>query len=647
METELQTASPSAYVIDHWSYSSMLSFLRNRMQWKKEYVMKVWDNPNSPASVVGKACHIAAAKYLENGKINEAIDFAQAYIFGVQDENIDFGKTGSREKILKDFTNGFNIFLTEKPKFNKIIGIEKNETVFIKVGEIKLALPAKGIIDVVDQDSDEEIDIYDHKFVSCYTEQEEENAAFFLQAMFNFHVAYEVYGKAPRRMVFCEYKLSKNKDGTAQRQDYVIDYAKHMHYFQAFYNLYNECTAEIARPDCRYLPNFSDMMNGNQSFKDYVMNLIDIQTPLMIQHKNTPVVIEERKFIESAATKTDNAFLPAEEKIRLKLQEFALPVQMEKTHVGASVTLYTMKPARGCKMSAFENHAKDLALALEAKTIRIEAPIMGTSLVGVEVPNKDQSKIDLLNDGQLVMEMPNDGKLNIPIGVDVYGNTIIRALDDMPHLLIAGTTGAGKSVILNSIIRVISMTNPVEAIQMILIDPKRVEFAQFKDLPHLLAPIIVDDEKAAKALQWLCGEMEERYSMLEASGCRNMYYYNQTHADKISKIVVVIDEFADLMMRKDELLSGLDIENLIVKIAQKARAVGIHLVIGTQTPRVEVVTGRIKANITTRIALMTASQIDSRVILDESGAEQLIGHGDMLFMDPASKGLLRLQGFYC
>jgi S-DNA-T family DNA segregation ATPase FtsK/SpoIIIE len=377
------------------------------------------------------------------------------------------------------------------------------------------------------------------------------------------------------------------------------------------------------------------------------MNLIDIQTPIMIQHKNTPVVIEERRFIESAATKTDNAYLPAEEKIRLKLQEFALPVQMEKTHTGASVTLYTMKPARGCKMSAFENHAKDLALALEAKTIRIEAPIMGTSLVGVEVPNKEQSRIDLLIDGQLAPQLPEDGKINIPIGVDVYGNTIVKALDDMPHLLIAGTTGAGKSVILNSIIKVISMTQPSDLVQLILIDPKRVEFAQFNGLQHLLAPVIVDDEKAAKALQWLCSEMEDRYSTLESAGCRNIYSYNQMHAEKISKIVVVIDEFADLMLQKDELLSGFDIEKLIVKIAQKARAVGIHLVIGTQRPSVDVVTGRIKANMPTRIALMTANQTDSRVILDESGADQLIGHGDMLFMDPASKGLQRLQGFYC
>lgn len=646
METAIQNAPPAAYVIDHWSYSSMLSFLRNRMQWKKEYVMKVWDTPNSPASVVGKACHVAAAKLLDGGTISEAIDFGQAHIFGVQDENIDFGKTGSREKILKDFTNGFNIFLTEKPKFNKIIGIEKKETVFIEVGEVKLALPAKGILDVVDQNPDGEIDIYDHKFVSCYTDQNEEDAAYFLQAMFNFHVAFEIYGKAPRKITFNEYKLSKNKDGTAQRQDYVIDYAKHAHYFQAFYNLYNECTAEIARPDCRYLPNFSDMMNGNQSFKDYVMNLIDIQTPLMIQHKNTPVVIEERKFIESEATKADNAYLPWEEKIRLKLQEFALPVKMQKTHVGANVTLYTMKPQRGTKMSGYENRAKDLALTLEAKTIRIEAPIMGTSLVGIEVPNKEQRRIDLMADGQLVPQLPNDGKLNIPVGVDVYGKTIVKALDDMPHLLIAGTTGAGKSVILNSIIRVISMTQSVEDVQLILIDPKRVEFSQFKELEHLLAPIIVDDEKAAKALQWLCEEMETRYSMLESAGCRNIYSYNQMHSDKISKIVVVIDEFADLMLQKDELLSGLDIEKLIVKIAQKARAVGIHLVIGTQRPSVDVITGRIKANMPTRIALMTANQTDSRVILDVSGAEQLIGHGDMLFMDPIG-GLTRLQGFYC
>jgi S-DNA-T family DNA segregation ATPase FtsK/SpoIIIE len=313
---------------------------------------------------------------------------------------------------------------------------------------------------------------------------------------------------------------------------------------------------------------------------------------------------------------------------------------MQETYKGASVIQYTLKPSRGLKMSSFEKHDKDLALVLKAKSIRIQAPIMGTDLVGVEVPNPKRAVIKLPDEIERIVETP--GTLTIPIGVDVYGRIITKDLADMPHLLIAGATGSGKSVMINVVIRSLVEQNTPEALKLVLIDPKRVELSQFKNLPNLLAPVIYDEKKATTTLNWLVEEMEIRYDRLEKAGYRGITDYNANNANKMSKIVVVIDEFADLILQSD----GNETEKAVIRLAQKARAIGIHIVLGTQRPSVDVVTGLIKANFPTRIAFMTSSRMDSQVILDQAGAEELIGKGDMLFLDPTVRGLQRLQGFY-
>ncbi len=640
-------ATDPGYIISHWSYSSMMKFLVNRLMWKKVYVMKIYNFKSSPSSVVGSALHEAAAQIFLGSTLDNASVVGMGYINSTQDDKVNWGKTGNRQEIIQRYTQGFQFFTEERPRPAKILDVEKEITAFIDIGGSQLALPAKGLIDLVSENEAGELELIDHKFVASFTEENAEDPEKFLQAMFNYHIALSYYKRTPKRIIFCEYKLTKNKDGGPQRQDYVIEFEKHPEYFQVFYNLYNTCTDEISNPNCKFLPNFQDMFDAEECFKDFMRGTIGFDMPVMGQHKTVPKVIQERLFVESEATKVDNQFLPAEEKIRMKLAEFALPVQMEKTYVGASITLYTMTPSRGTGMKQFESRDQDLALALEAKTIRIQAPIMGTNLVGVEVPNKEQRRLDLFRDGELVPVVPDDGRLNIPIGVDVYGNTIVKAIEDMPHLLVAGSTGSGKSVMLNSIIRVICAKHDRNNVQLVLIDPKRVEFTQFKSLPNLMSPVITEDVKAALSLRWLCEEMEVRYTTLETAGYRNITEYNDNNTVKMFKIVVIIDEFADLILQSDEILEDFSIEHGIVRLAQKARAIGIHLIIGTQRPSVDVVTGIIKANLPTRISFMTASQVDSKVILDESGAEDLIGKGDMLFMDPASKGLIRLQGFYC
>ena len=272
---------------------------------------------------------------------------------------------------------------------------------------------------------------------------------------------------------------------------------------------------------------------------------------------------------------------------------------------------------------------------------------MGTDRVGIEVPNEDRQDIPFFIEGAPSEKLGlEDGTLNIPIGVDVYGKTIIKDLADMPHLLIAGSTGSGKSVMLNTILHSLLTQNTPEQLNLVLIDPKRVELTSFADYPHVLSRIIHKHEEAIKALSWLIKEMDERYEKLQKAKKKGIKEYNEDYTDKIPRLVVVIDEFASLILTKERGEASLA-EIMIVRLAQEGRAAGIHLVIATQRPSVDVVTGLIKANLPTRICFMTTSKIDSKIVLDQGGAEELVGKGDMLFMNPSIKGLKRLQGFLC
>jgi S-DNA-T family DNA segregation ATPase FtsK/SpoIIIE len=327
--------------------------------------------------------------------------------------------------------------------------------------------------------------------------------------------------------------------------------------------------------------------------------------------------------------------------IKRTLESFGMPVEMGEITIGPKVTRYTLKPAEGVKLSRITALNQDLALALATHPIRIEAPIPGKSLVGIEVPNKVGGIVRL---GGLLSygEFANSPSLNFPLGRDVSGDPIFANLAKMPHLLIAGTTGSGKSVTIHSLIISMLYKNSPETLRMILIDPKRVELSIYEGLPHLVSSVITDGKKAVAALKFGVNEMERRYEVLLKAGCRDIGSYNDKRKeDLMPYLVIVIDELADLMMSH-----GRDVESLTVRLAQMARATGIHLVVSTQRPSVEVITGLIKANITSRIALQVASQIDSRTILDMAGAEKLLGGGDMLFISGEISKPKRIQGTY-
>lgn len=328
--------------------------------------------------------------------------------------------------------------------------------------------------------------------------------------------------------------------------------------------------------------------------------------------------------------------------IKDTLGEFSIDVEMEGANIGPKVTQYTLKPPAGVKLTRITQLETNIALNLAAQAIRIEAPIPGQRAVGIEVPNRKAADVRLYGILNSPQWQSASSPLSFAIGRDIAGDPVIGALDKMPHVLIAGATGSGKSVMINSLLTSLLYRNSPSDMKLILVDPKQVELTPYNDIPHLLTPVIVEPEKCISALKWAVNEMERRYSLLADEKVRNIAGYNEQKGDeRMPYIVIVIDELADLMM-----MAARDVEALIVRIAQKARAVGIHLVLATQRPSVDVITGLIKANIPARIAFTVASQVDSRTIIDQIGAEKLLGAGDMLLQTADMNKPRRIQGAF-
>jgi S-DNA-T family DNA segregation ATPase FtsK/SpoIIIE len=322
------------------------------------------------------------------------------------------------------------------------------------------------------------------------------------------------------------------------------------------------------------------------------------------------------------------------------LGEFGIDVEMEGANIGPKVTQYTLKPPSGVKLTRITQLETNIALNLAAQALRIEAPIPGQRAVGIEVPNRKAADVRLYGILSSHQWTGTSEPLGFAIGKDIAGDAVVGELNKMPHLLIAGQTGSGKSVMINTLLTSLLYRNSPADMRLILVDPKQVEMAPYEDIPHLLTPIITEPEKTISALKWAVNEMERRYSLLAEQKLRDIKTFNDKNQEEaMPYIVIVIDELADLMM-----VAARDVEALIVRLAQKARAVGIHLVLATQRPSVDVITGLIKANVPARIAFTVASQVDSRTILDQVGAEKLLGQGDMLLLTPAMSKPKRIQG---
>ncbi|MFI5240951.1 MAG: DNA translocase FtsK [Microgenomates group bacterium] len=330
--------------------------------------------------------------------------------------------------------------------------------------------------------------------------------------------------------------------------------------------------------------------------------------------------------------------------IEKTLESFGITARVVEVNLGPAVTQYALEVALGTKLSKITSLERDLALALAAPngTIRIEAPIPGRSLVGIELPNRSAEFVTLRKMIESDVMAGNRSKLAVAMGLDVSGKPIIADIAKMPHVLIAGQTGSGKSVCINAFLASLLFRASPSELKLILVDPKRVELTGYNGIPHLLSPVIVDPEKVISALRWAMAEMDKRYKLFAEAGARNLEGYNEMSGfQALPYIVIVIDELADIM-----LFSPVEVEDAITRIAQMSRATGIHMVLATQRPSVDVITGLIKANVPSRIAFAVSSQIDSRVILDTQGAEKLLGKGDMLYLPPEQAKPMRIQGAF-
>lgn len=371
----------------------------------------------------------------------------------------------------------------------------------------------------------------------------------------------------------------------------------------------------------------------NKSYKKPPLNLLD---PIKSTDQST-----DRDFIKKNTQVLQSTF-----------KSFGVKVIIKKAILGPTITRYEVQPAVGVKVSRIVNLADDLALALAAKDIRIEAPIPGKPFIGIEVPNQTTSVVSFKDVMEHQDAKAKKDPINVPLGKDVTGSTISANLAKMPHLLIAGSTGSGKSVAINTILASILMKSRPEDVKLVLIDPKMVELSVYNGVPHLLIPVVTDAKLASNALRKVVKEMERRYKLFAAGGVRNMGEYNQKVAEnnqdkskpamkRLPYILVVVDELSDLMM-----VGGHDVEGAIVRLGQMARAAGIHMILATQRPSVDVITGLIKANVPSRISFAVSSGVDSRTILDQTGAEKLLGRGDMLYMPIGASKPERIQGAY-
>lgn len=678
--------------INRFSYSSFVQLLRNPLIFKMKHILNIYDTPSGMSAMIGKACHKALEyRYTDQEQqIADVIQVGMDYLTETSDGYIDYGKTDSREKMLKGYTQAMQFYFAEEPKYHKIISVEEKwESECKTVYGDTLPLPMTGKADLVHQFSDnpEDVEIIDTKFTVSFTNYDTEDYIKIIQSMFMYHLLFATKGIKAKRMIFREVKRTKNDDGTPQVRDWAIPF-DHEPYFIIFYNLFNDAVKFLKR-DPIFLPNLSDMFDGEQSGLLYAQGLINADmSDVEVMHKVRDVAFTSKKFIASKLESDLNKNLLPEEKIKIRLAEFGYPVEPVDAIVGASVTQYRFKISAGVRVSAIKKLKDDVAIAIGSNGhVNIDI-IPGTGYLGVEVPNIERSIVFY------TPELHRKNTLKFPLGAEVNGTDYLADLTEMPHLLIAGTTGSGKSMLLNVLIDSISTQNSANDLKLVLIDPKRVELAKFAKLPHTDGKVLYEYDDVLKKLLETTDEMEKRYTLLEKAGVKEIKDYNKVAKKKLPYIVVVIDEFADFMIRTKfsakskvsygakskawmvriakkrtgtnisdytkaemrEFLEELDdkeeanrpdanVELLITRLAQMARAVGIHLILATQRPSTDVITGLIKANFPSRIALTTASPVDSTIILGQTGAEKLNGKGDMLFMSPTIKGLLRLQGY--
>lgn len=586
------------------SYSALICFLNNQIQFKKRYIAKVYDDPKSPALVVGSAIHAMIEHKLKGESPEDAITAGLEVIENVADYEIDYGKTGSREKMLKNYQSLTNAVLTELPDYRNVIGIEEKLDAEVSISGKKV--PMTGRIDMVRDLGDGTIELLDWKSVTSYSALDEENYKYVFQAWIYVLLAELKYGKPVARVVFQEIKKTLNRDGSPQIQSYILSRQQIMEANDTVGRIIKDVYDYISSPDAKYFPNPSDLMNGTQSVEIYAqLKGTTIRTVHATERREkfAPVnTVVAEDIVKGEGTET--------ERIMAKLAEFGIGGKIDEVVKSNAVETYMLKPNRGVKMSKIATLGDDLALALSSEAIRIIAPIYGTRTVGIEVPKEQTFP---------TCEAKSVGT-SIPIGIDTMNNVVYDDVAKMPHMLIGGQTGSGKSVFIRNII--MSLKN----CDVSVVDCKMIDFA---DLDNQYCEVIEERDDAMAHINHLVKLMDRRYRQKVKNGKRK---------------VLIIDEYADLIMGldKDE---KKEFEQSLCRLLQKARAANINVIIATQRPSADIVSPIIKANCPVKACLRVATAKNSEIVLDESGGEKLLGKGDMLYLGSGKIKPVRVQCF--
>lgn len=603
------------------SHSAIMCFLNNQIQFKKRYIAKVYDEPSSPALVVGKAMHKMIEERLKGQSIEVAIQSGLQEIENIADYEIDYGKTGSREKIIDQYQKLSTIVINELPAYDDILAIEDRVECELSIRNKKI--PMKGYIDLV-RDLGDTLEIVDWKSVTSYSDEDTENWAYLIQSWIYVQLIEFKYKKPVSRVVFKEIKKTINRDGMPQIKDYVLDRHGIEEANDVIGRVVKAVSDYVDNPNATYFPNPRDMMNGAQSMHIVAqMEGVAVRTVHTTERREkfAPVNTVVAEYIaDDSGSET--------ERIMAKLVEFGVGGRIDEVVKSSTVDTYLLKPNRGVKMSKLASMGDDLSLALGSDAVRVIAPIYGTQTVGIEVPHEQS--------------FPKfDGKATshqIPIGVDTMNNVIYDNIAKMPHMLIGGQTGSGKSVFIRNIIQ--SLNN----CEVDIIDMKGLDFED-------LGKNITSEVPAALMLiKKLVHLMDERYKNKRVNAKRRVLIIDE-YADLVMQTgkekheIGVFDENGKLKTKTTTIDTRKQLETDLARILQKGRAANINVIIATQRPSADIVAPIIKANCPVKACLRVATAKNSEIILDESGGERLLGKGDMLYLGSGMVKPVRVQCF--
>lgn len=603
------------------SHSAIICFLNNQIQFKKRYIAKVYDDPKSPAMVIGVATHKMIEEKLKGQTTDIAIQAGLQEIESIADYEIDYGKTGSREKIVDQYQKLSTVVINELPQYENILAIEDKVECDLTIMNKKI--PMKGYIDLI-IDHGDWLEIIDFKTVTSYSDEGEENYKYLMQGWVYTQLVEFKYSKPVNRIVFSEIKKSVNRDGEPQIKDYVLDRKGILEANDVIGKTVKRVSDYIDNPDAVYFPNPSDMLNGNRSM-DIVAQMegISVRTIHRTERKakfstvNVDVAPEE-----NLADETGSDI----ERIMAKLAEFGIGGKIDSFIESNQVNTYMLKPNRGVKMSKIAGLEDDVALALGSDAVRIIAPIYGTTTVGIEVPKKQTfPKLS----GKCI-------GTEVPIGIDTMNKQVMDDIAKMPHMLIGGQTGSGKSVFVKNLIQAMLDGNKTK---ISIIDQKMVEMIEFADRCN----VVTEHDQALSLIYRFVDVMQERYRKFVEKKVIDIDAYNKS-GGRMKRNVLVIDEYADLVMSLDN-DTRRDVESNLARVLQKGRAAGLHVIISTQRPSADIVAPIIKANCPVKACMRVATTKNSEIILDESGGEKLLGKGDMLYLGSGMVRPVRLQAF--